>query len=89
VFVVGGVHVSVAEPKATACTAKLNAASEAVPCCPSSTLMTMPVVVPTCCAAGVPDNRPVVVSNEAHAGRFATLNVSGSPSGSLADGVNE
>ena len=51
--------------------------------------MTMPVVVPTCCAAGVPDNLPVAVSNDAHVGRFETLNVSVSPSGSLAVGVNE
>ena len=50
--------------------------------------MTIPVVVPTSCAAGVPDNRPVVVSNEAHAGRFVTLKVSVSPSGSELVGVN-
>ena len=85
-FVVGGVHVSVAEPVATACTVKLNAASDAL-ASPSLTLMTMPLVVPTCCAAGVPDSRPVAVSNDAQAGGFAMLNVNGSPSASLAVGV--
>jgi hypothetical protein len=40
-------------------------------------------------AVGVPDKRPVVGENVAHAGRFWILNVSTSPSGSLAVGVNE
>jgi hypothetical protein len=37
---------------------------------PSLTDMTMPVVVPTCSAAGVPDRRPVELLKLAHAGRF-------------------
>ena len=54
---------------------------------PSLTLIVMPANVPA--AVGVPVRRPVVVLNEAHAGRFAMLNVSVLPSGSLAVGVNE
>ena len=42
--------------------------------------------VPTLAAAGVPSNRPVVVLNVAHAGRFVMLKVSESPFGSLAVG---
>jgi len=37
-------------------------------------------------APGVPCNRPVVALNVAQAGAFAIVNVSGSPSGSLAVG---
>src|SRR5690349_12193945 len=49
--------------------------------------MTIPLVVPTCWAAGVPDTRPVAVSNDAQAGRFEMPNVSVSPSGTLAVGA--
>jgi hypothetical protein len=45
--------------------------------------------VPTFALVGVPCNRPVVVLNVAHVGRFVMLNVSVPPSGSLAAGVNE
>ncbi len=71
-----------------ACTVTLNAARDVV-ASPSSTVMTMPVVVPTCCAPGVPDNRPVAASNDAQGGVTSMLNVNVSPlSGSLAVGVN-
>jgi len=66
----------------------LNEASEAL-AEPSLTLMTMPVVVPTSPAPGVPASKPVAVLNVAHAGRFAMLNVNVLPSGSLAVGRNE
>ena len=85
-FVVGGVHDNVAEPVATACTVMLKAASDVL-VSPSLTLMTMPLVVPTCCAAGAPDSRPVAVSKDAQTGGFAMLNVNGSASGSLAVGA--
>jgi hypothetical protein len=55
---------------------------------PSLTLMMMLEYVPTCCDVGVPDSLPVVLLNKAHAGLFAMENVSGSPSASLAVGVN-
>src|SRR5262245_30978182 len=45
---------------------------------PSLTVIEMPLNVPA--AVGVPDNLPVVVLNVAHAGLFATLNASVSPS---------
>jgi hypothetical protein len=56
---------------------------------PSLTRITMPDVVPTFAAAGVPLSRPVVVLNEAQAGLLWILNVSGSLSASLAVGWNE
>ncbi len=87
-FVVGGVHVSVAEPNATACTVSVNAGSEAERS-PSLTLMTMPVVAPMCCRPGVPWSRPVAGSNVAHAGAFVMLYVSVSASGSAPVGANE
>ena len=86
-FCVGAVHDSVAEPVATACTVTLNAGSDAVRV-PSLTVMTMPAVVPTSPAPGVPDSAPVLVLNAAHAGLFVMLKVSVLPSGSLAVGVN-
>jgi len=49
----------------------------------------MPLFVPTSLAEGVPCNCPVVVLNVAHAGLLVIENVNGSPSGSLAVGVNE
>ncbi len=51
--------------------------------------MTIFVCSPACAPVGVPDRRPVVGEKVAHAGRFWMLNVSTSPSGSLAAGVNE
>jgi hypothetical protein len=87
VFVVGGVQLIVAEPVATACTVSANGASDALKV-PSLTRMTMPLVAPTCPAPGVPESRPVAVSNVAQAGGFVMLNVRGLPSGSLAVGVN-
>jgi hypothetical protein len=56
---------------------------------PSLTRITMPDVVPTFAAAGVPLNRPVVVLNIAQTGLFWMLNLSGSLSASLAVGWNE
>src|SRR6185369_10465102 len=43
---------------------------------PSLTLMTIPVVVPTFAAAGVPVRAPVAVLNCAHDGLFTIVNVS-------------
>jgi hypothetical protein len=85
-FVVGGVQESVAEPRATACTVRLNAGSDALKV-PSLALMTMPLVAPMCCKPGVPESRPVAGSNVAQAGAFVMLNVTVLPSGSLAVGV--
>ena len=50
--------------------------------------MTIPVVVPTFAVPGVPLNRPVAESKLAQTGLPETLNVSESPSASLAVGVN-
>ena len=90
-FVVGGFQVSVAAPVAVATTAMLNAGSAVgVLTLPSLTLITMPVVVPTFAAVGVPVRAPVAVLNCAHDGLFTIVNVSVSPlSASLAVGVNE
>jgi hypothetical protein len=88
VFVVGGCHVNVAEPVATACTATLNAGNDAV-ATPSLTLMTTFDAVPTSAGPGVPCSRPVAESNVAHAGLLAMLNVNALPSGSDAVGWNE
>ena len=87
-FVVGGVHVSVAEPVATACTVSVNAASDA---------LSVAVADADDDAARRADvlrarrsrQSPVAVSNDAHAGAFVMLNVNVSPSGSLAVGVKE
>src|ERR1700732_1751034 len=54
---------------------------------PSLTLMTMFEYVPACADVGAPDSVPLVVLKLAQAGRFCTLNVSLSPSGSDAVGV--
>jgi hypothetical protein len=43
--------------------------------------------VPTALLVGVPDKRPFVLLNDAHAGKFDTLKERVSPSGSLAVGV--
>ena len=53
---------------------------------PSLTLIAMLLVVPTLLTVGVPCNRPVVVLNVAHDGRFVIANVNVLPSGSLAVG---
>ena len=66
-----------------------NAASCALPPCPSLTPMPMFANVPTLAAVGVPCSRPVVVLNVAQLGLFAMLNVSVPPSESLAVGWNE
>jgi hypothetical protein len=66
-------------------TAIANAGSCAV-ACPSLTLITMLLYVPTLLAAGVPCNRPVVALNVAHDGAFVIEYVNGLPSGSLAVG---
>jgi hypothetical protein len=71
-----------------AVTVIVNAGSEAVSV-PSLTLILTFWYVPTSLASGVPWRRPVVVENDAHAGRFATSNVSVSSSASSAVGVNE
>lgn len=54
---------------------------------PSVTVITMLEKVPV--AVGVPESRPDVVLNVAHAGRLAIENVNGSLLGSDAVGVNE
>ena len=77
-----------ADPVASAVTERLNAPSDAL-AVPSVTLITMPVVIPTSPAPGVPCSKPVEVLNVAHAGRFAMLNVSVLPSASAAVGRNE
>jgi hypothetical protein len=64
-----------------------NAGNATLAALPSLTLIAMFEKVPT--AVGVPWSWPVVALNVAQAGRFAMLNVSVSPSGSLAVGVNE
>ena len=56
---------------------------------PSLTLMEIPEKSPLIEAPGVPDNLPVDVLNDAHAGRLLILNVSESPSASVAVGRNE
>src|SRR5690349_11529999 len=86
---VGGTPVIVGARFAGAPTTIENAASCALPPCPSLTLMPMLENVPTLPAAGVPCSRPVVVLNVAHVGRFVMLNVNVPPSESLAVGVNE
>jgi hypothetical protein len=54
---------------------------------PSVAVITMLVYVPTLDVLGVPDNLPVNRSNEAQPGLWLMLKRSGSPFGSLADGV--
>src|SRR5690606_10781894 len=63
----------------------LNAGS-AVRCVPSLAAIVMLEYVPTCDALGVPVNAPVVVLNEAHAGRLVIDQLSARPSGSEPDG---
>jgi hypothetical protein len=55
---------------------------------PSLTLIEMLAYVPTAVVGGVPYRRPVEPTNVAHAGTFCAVNVSASPSVSLADGWN-
>ncbi len=55
---------------------------------PSDTLITTPLWVPLSEADGVPAKAPVVVLKLAQLGLLATENVRGSPSGSLAVGLN-
>jgi hypothetical protein len=61
-------------------------AGSCVVACPSLTLITMLLNVPTLLEVGVPCSRPVVVLNVAHDGAFVIENVKGLPSGSLAVG---
>src|SRR5512138_2501278 len=84
---VGAVQLSVALPLATSLTAMEKARKDVVER-PSLTRITMLEYVPACALVGVPDNRPVEVLNVAHEGRLEMLNVSRSPFGSLALGVN-
>src|SRR5256885_1389465 len=64
-----------------------NAGNATLGALPSLTLIAMLANVPA--AVGVPCSWPVAALNVAQAGRFVMLNVSVSPSGSLAVGVNE
>ena len=66
----------------------LNAASEA-DACPSLTLITMFVNVPTYELGGVPLKVPVDVLKLAQPGRFCTLKLRVMPAGPLAVGVKE
>ena len=66
----------------------LNAASVAL-AVPSLTLIVTLLYAPTLAAVGVPVTCPVLESNVAHGGRFATLNVSVLPSASVALGAKE
>jgi hypothetical protein len=86
VFSVGGIHDRVARPVETVVTAIANALS-AMLASPSLTEIAMFEYVPTSLAPGVPDNRPVLVLNVAHAGLFWMLNASVSPSASAALGT--
>ena len=86
-FGVGGSHDNEAAPICSSVTVIENAASAAL-ALPSLTLMTMFEYVPALALVGVPDNWPVAVLNDAHAGRFAIENVSLSPSPSAAVGRN-
>ena len=56
---------------------------------PSETVIAMPENAPTSLAEGVPESRPVSVSNCAHEGLFAMLKARTWPSGSAAAGTNE
>ena len=87
--VVGGVPEIVGGWFGTALTTIENAASCALPPCPSLTAMPMFANVPMFAAVGVPWSRPVVALNVAQPGRFVMLKVSVPPSASLAVGVKE
>jgi len=63
-------------------------AGSGVDALPSLTLITMLLYVRMFAAPGVPDKRPVLVSNAAQEGRFAIVKVRGSPSASAAVGWN-
>jgi hypothetical protein len=65
-----------------------NAGSEAL-ALPSLTLITIPEVIPTLDAVGVPLSCPVATLNTAHDGLFAMEYESVPPEGSEALGVNE
>jgi hypothetical protein len=88
VFVVGGVHDTVAlmVEVAAALTMMLNAGSEDV-ALPSLTLMTMLEYVPTLAACGVPASWPVLVFKIAQDGPLLTENVSVEPLAPLAVGA--
>src|SRR5579862_9206859 len=87
VFCVGASQPRVALPLAGAVTVMLNGASDA-DADPSLTLITIFLNVPAFALDGVPASLPELLLKLAHDGRFATENVSGLPSGSLALGVN-
>jgi len=90
---VGAVHDTVAapldevgsEPAAATVSAKTG---NAVVALPSLTEIWIPADEPTLLSAGVPERRPVAVSNSAQAGRFAIEKPSASPSASAATGTN-
>src|SRR5690606_37307074 len=84
-FWVGATHDNVALPPATSVTVISNGPKVAL-ASPSLAVIVIPEKVPTCSASGVPEICPVLSSNTAHAGRFEAVNVSVSPSGSLAAG---
>src|SRR5688500_2355597 len=86
--VVSGVPPIVGARFAASLTEIVNAGSAAL-AWPSLTLITTAANVPTFAAVGMPCSRPVLELNVAQLGRFAMLNVSVPPSGSLAVGVNE
>ena len=88
VVVAGGVPEIVGGWFGAALMVIVNAGSEAL-AEPSLTPIAMLENAPTFAAPGVPDSCPVVVLNVAQLGRFAIVNVSVPPSGSLAVGVNE
>ena len=83
VAVVDGVPLIVGAVFAAALTVIVKALNDAL-VLPSLTLITMPLV--ELVAVGVPLNRPVAVSNVAHAGRWSMVNPSESPSASEAVG---
>ena len=86
--VVAGVPVMVGDLFGFGFTTIENAGNETL-LVPSVTEITMPLHVRACSANGVPDSWPVALLNPAHAGLFATLNVSLLPSASDAVGLKE
>ena len=69
-------------------TVMLNGGSACGDALPSDTAIAMLEYVPADPTGGMPLSSPVLVVNVAQAGLFEMLNVSESPSGSLADGSN-
>ena len=86
-FVVGGVHDSVALPLALCVTMIAEDGRDAL-AVPSETEIAMLPYVPAWVLLGVPDTWPVVVLNEAQTGLLAIVNVKVFPSGSMALGWN-